>query len=103
LPASAWDFAWFSYFVLEVEDEREVSERLWSNIVAEFNDSNVTLEQALKSASLKLSLPVPNPNRLSLYRWSQMVIDLPVGHPLLPIFAQKFFTFYLRRPLPGKE
>lgn len=34
---------------------------------------------------------------LGIYRWAQQALDTPLGHPLLPLLWQKFFTLYLAR------
>jgi len=41
-----------------------------------------------------MSRPVP---RLPIYRWIYQAINMEVGHPLLPLMWQRFFTLYLGR------
>jgi hypothetical protein len=51
-----------------------------------------TLQAINKSHSLCLNF---SPNRLMLFKWCERAVDLPIDHPLLVLYWQKFFQIYL--------
>jgi hypothetical protein len=77
---------------------------IWPAVVAELSSQgdNSTLEKALKVISQRLKSPQVNSNCLPIYKWSQMILDTPPDHPIQPILAQKFFSYFLARPSPGQ-
>ncbi len=100
LPASAPEFPYFAFYVLEIEEEAQVSVRFWKTLVEELRPEEATLEAAAKTAAGRLKMSTPNVNRLSIYRWSQALLDTPCESQMLVVFAKKFFNYYLARPLP---
>jgi hypothetical protein len=101
LPASLPDCPYFAFLILEIEEESEVSVKFWKAFVNELRPEEVALEAAAKSAASKLKMSTPNPNYLSIYRWSQLLLDTPNDSQMLTVFAKKFFDYYLARPLPN--
>ena len=95
LPSSS-EFAFFAYFMLEVEDETELNAKLWPDLVEELKNSDSDVETALKN----LKLGKLDSNFLPVYRWSKQFLDTNDGHPMLWVFAQRFFFYFLARPLP---
>ncbi len=77
---------------------------IWAPLVAELSSQGdgSSLEKALKVISQRLKSPPVNSNCLPIYKWSQMILDSPVEHPLQPLLAQKFFGYFLARPSPGQ-
>ena len=53
-----------------------------------------TLNSINKTNNLNLSFP---PQRLMLFKWCERAIELPVDHPLLILYWQKFFDIYLEK------
>ena len=103
LPASSFEFPWFAFLILEVEEENEEVVRLWKELIKELNKEDSYLDKSLKNAANNLKVQAPVSNSLSIYRWCQQMLDTPVEHPLMVLFAQKFFGYYVARPPPTEE
>jgi hypothetical protein len=55
-----------------------------------------TLISINKTNNLNLSFP---PQRLMLFKWCERALELPVDHPLLILYWQKFFDIYLEKEI----
>ena len=97
---SSSEFVYFAFFILEMEDEGELNKNLWPILVAELKLEDSSLEPALKAASKKVGDAKLDSNYLAIYRWSKQLLDTTDEHNLLAVFAQRFFGYYLARPLP---
>ncbi|XP_014271688.1 ectopic P granules protein 5 homolog isoform X2 [Halyomorpha halys] len=107
IPKSAPDTPWFALFALELE-EYIINEKtgLWKNLLVNLVTSvgKANIDSSLKKVCSSLKIESFTSSALPIYRWSQQALDMPVDHPVLPIFWQKFFTLYLARvPTFGKD
>ncbi|XP_064604344.1 ectopic P granules protein 5 homolog [Liolophura sinensis] len=99
IDRSSSEFGWLAYVVLETEAVFEQNSKLWKTIQHELiSDPGVNVDLALKKAATRLKLSAaPAIHRLNIYRWGQQALDMPIDHPLLPVFWQRFFVLYLGR------
>lgn len=105
--SSTIEFAYFSFFVLELEEDYVDAREFWLSLVEELRidetrPAQISLEQAAKNVAKKNDVACFNTNFLSVYRWSQAVKDTPREHPMMVVFVQKFFSYFLARPIPDK-
>lgn len=108
LPAlSCPEGPWYAFFALEIEQEElEDKTGLWREVQKELASmtGKPSVDSAIKKACNTLKRPTPPSTLLSIYRWSQQALDMPVDHPLLPLCWQKFFLKFLARvPSPTAE
>ncbi|XP_078670454.1 ectopic P granules protein 5 homolog isoform X2 [Branchiostoma floridae x Branchiostoma belcheri] len=91
---------WVAYQVLQAESMWEEDTQLRKMLEnALQQDSNITVEGAVKAVSSELHLPSAPPlPRLMIYRWAGQALATPLDHPLLPLVWQRFFQIYLHRP-----
>ncbi|XP_078589485.1 ectopic P granules protein 5 homolog [Branchiostoma floridae x Branchiostoma japonicum] len=91
---------WVAYQVLQAEsmwEEDTQLRKLLENALQQ--DSNISVDGAVKNVSSELHLPSAPPlHRLMIYRWAQQALATPLDHPLLPLVWQRFFQIYLHRP-----
>ena len=96
------EYVWFAYVILEIEEEQEDVINFWKTLVQELRESEeIGLDAAMKATATKRNVSVPNSNFLSIYRWHNQLVDTPVDHPLMPLVAQKYFHYFLKRPQPN--
>eukprot|EP00058_Branchiostoma_floridae_P024956 XP_002610446.1 hypothetical protein BRAFLDRAFT_124263 [Branchiostoma floridae] len=91
---------WVAYQVLQAESMWEEDTQLRKMLEnALQQDSNISVDGAVKNVSSELHLPSAPPlHRLMIYRWAQQALATPLDHPLLPLVWQRFFQIYLHRP-----
>ncbi|CAH1257809.1 EPG5 [Branchiostoma lanceolatum] len=91
---------WVAYQVLQAESMWEEDTQLRKMLEnALQQDSNISVDGAVKNVSSELHLPSAPPiHRLMIYRWAQQALATPLDHPLLPLIWQRFFQIYLHRP-----
>lgn len=92
-------FLWLSYYALEMEVESEHQMKLWKNTLRQLAaNSSLSPEAALRKAASNSEDLLPPPVRhLPIYRWAELVLEVPLDHPLLPLVWQKFFALFLQR------
>lgn len=94
----ASEFFWYTYTILELESLREESSGMWQNLLAELaNCKTNTVDVALKRTLNGLegtNVPV---HHLAIYRWAWQSLNVPVDHPLVALYWQKFFSLFLQR------
>ncbi|GAB6019246.1 hypothetical protein CHUAL_000850 [Chamberlinius hualienensis] len=92
-------YPWLTYALLELETQTDRETKLWKYVLKELvANSSSTPELALKKAAGLESAIVSPVHHLPIYRWSSAVVDLNNDCPLMPLFWQKFFNYYLQRP-----
>ncbi|XP_073995330.1 ectopic P-granules autophagy protein 5 isoform X2 [Rhodnius prolixus] len=100
LPKSAQDTPWFTYFALEIEQQKLFTiNGLWKQLVLDLSTSSgkTNIDATIKKSCSTLKLASIPSSNIPIYRWSQQALDTPVDHPALPLFWQRFFMLYLSR------
>lgn len=100
IPSATDEYVWFAYIMLDIEENQEHVVTFWKALVEELKEDSTGLDAAMKLAAEKLGVAVPNSNFLAIYRWHNQLLTTPVGHPLMPLIVQKYFHYFLARPLP---
>ncbi|KAF7993173.1 hypothetical protein HCN44_006233 [Aphidius gifuensis] len=90
---------WLAFQVLSIEQHsRETNTGFWREFLRELsNQSKTSLDTAIKRACLTVKISPFSSGELSIYRWSQQILDTPFDHPLFPLLWQRFFILYLAR------
>ena len=96
-PSCALEFPHFAFFALEAEEEFTSNSDLWCTTLdvlgdqASCNEADVGIDKIIANASNKLDVPVPSITSLPIYKWSYLVLDVSIQHPMAIAFGQKFF------------
>ncbi|KAI8638801.1 hypothetical protein BD408DRAFT_11371 [Parasitella parasitica] len=93
---------WFAFEVLVMETINEASFRqeLCSLITEQLSTSTTAHEQEQLKPSIDLASIYRLTSQqkpleyLTIYRWLQHIVVMPVDHPLLPLYLQMFFSLY---------
>ncbi|KAJ3040238.1 Ectopic P granules protein 5 [Rhizophlyctis rosea] len=96
LEASAWkgptaenERSWYAFSALTAETEAEEDVR---RMIGEAMSRNP--QATISVAAVGTGKPVA---MFAIYRWAQHLLELPLDHPLLPLFWRAFFSLYFQR------
>ena len=113
LPNSSYNvtpFPHFAFFVLECEEEDTATMDLWAALVQALrargvaeDEGVVSWNDAVTEAKEKAKQTKVNTNFLPVYRWAKALKEARTDDPMLVTFAQKFFVYYLAKPLPDTD
>lgn len=97
--SSCSEFSWLAYMILWLEGNFENETKLWSTLQEEMlMNTKAGADPCLKKAIMRLKLDqAPVCTRLTIYRWAQQALDMPVEHPVAPLVWQRFFVLFLGR------
>ncbi|XP_070191920.1 ectopic P granules protein 5 homolog [Littorina saxatilis] len=93
------EFGWLATQILNMEDTNDQAAGVWPSLQHELlSNASVSVEGALKVVLSRLKPEYSRTAaRLSIYRWAQQALDMPVDHPMMPVVWQRFFSLYLGR------
>uniref|UniRef100_A0A6A7FV46 Ectopic P granules protein 5 homolog isoform X3 n=1 Tax=Hirondellea gigas TaxID=1518452 RepID=A0A6A7FV46_9CRUS len=95
---------WYTMLVLKLDTEWEDHTRIWKNLLKHlYDNSDSSLDAALKMACRSSDVSFPNHNSLSLYRWAQQLLGLSVADPAFLLTLQFFMTRHLARVPPHPQ
>ncbi|CAG7722933.1 unnamed protein product [Allacma fusca] len=84
------------YFILHIEMQFENLTGFWKSICHSLAHPKVTVDSAVKKANASCNFS-GSVNFLSLYRFAQQALDVPLECPLALVFWQKFFLRFFHR------
>lgn len=92
------EFPWVSFFILEIEEEREETIAFWNCLLKELDGEteSVSLDKCHKKIVAEQTFPshASNLNNLPIYKWCQLILDSAIEQPLQAVYAQKFFKYF---------
>uniref|UniRef100_A0A0K2TWM7 Ectopic P granules protein 5 homolog [Nasonia vitripennis] n=1 Tax=Lepeophtheirus salmonis TaxID=72036 RepID=A0A0K2TWM7_LEPSM len=100
LPSYASECPWYAYFVLESEEEYFRS--MWKSLVGGLRGEETSLDSVLSKICSEKDKQCAL-SQLPIYKWCKQMMDTPLDHPLFPVFAQKFLSYFLARPVPDED
>ena len=105
----AADFPSFALFALEAEEEMDTNKNLWNTVLDMIGDhevsgnvDDVAVDKIVANASKKLEISIPILSNFAIYKWSYLILDAAIDHPIQVAFGQKFFQYYFSKSRPSK-
>ena len=107
--ACATDFPSFALFALEAEEELASNMDLWNTVLDMVGDheisgnaDDIAIDKMVANAAKKLDVSIPSMYNFPIYKWSYLILDAPIDHPIQAAFGQKFFQYYFSKSRPSQ-
>lgn len=108
-PSCAVEFPSFAFFALEAEEETVSNTDMWNKVLDVIGDheildngANNDIDKMIAIAAKQLDLPVQLTTSFPIYKWSHLILDAPIDHPMQVAFGQKFFQYYFAKSRPSQ-